>query len=96
MYLKAFRQKHPEQLYSGAGVVGNVLIDSTARIGADCQIGPNVTIGPGAVLEDGMFSYTIPTFRNFFFTLNMLTIYQHAGQLSSYYFVDVHKTGIDG
>lgn len=57
MFLKTLRQKHPEQLYNGTGVVGNVLIDPTASIGADCQIGPNVTIGPGAVLEDGAFLF---------------------------------------
>lgn len=53
MYLKFLRQKKPEQLHEGPGIVGNVLIDSTAKIGIDCQIGPNVTIGPGVTLEDG-------------------------------------------
>ncbi|KAF5289563.1 hypothetical protein FQA39_LY15010 [Lamprigera yunnana] len=54
MYLKFLRQKTPERMYNGPGVVGNVLVDSTAIIGSDCQIGPNVTIGPGAVIEDGV------------------------------------------
>lgn len=53
MYLKSLRQKSPKQLREGPGIVGNVLIDPTAKIGSDCQIGPNVTIGPGVVLEDG-------------------------------------------
>lgn len=53
MYLNSLRQKHSEQLYTGPGVVGNVLIDPTAKIGNDCQIGPNVTIGPGVIVEDG-------------------------------------------
>lgn len=53
MYLKSLCQKKPEQLYKGDGIVGNVLIDSTAKIGKDCQIGPNVTIGPGVTIEDG-------------------------------------------
>ncbi|XP_076634179.1 GDP-mannose pyrophosphorylase B [Colletes latitarsis] len=53
MYLTFLRQKSPEKLYSGPGVVGNVLIDETAKIGKDCRIGPNVTIGPGVVLSDG-------------------------------------------
>lgn len=53
MYLASLRQKSPEKLYSGLGVVGNVLIDETATIGKDCRIGPNVTIGPGVVLSDG-------------------------------------------
>lgn len=53
MYLKSLRQKSPGQLREGSEIVGNVLIDPTAKIGTDCQIGPNVTIGPGVVLEDG-------------------------------------------
>ncbi|XP_017776344.1 PREDICTED: mannose-1-phosphate guanyltransferase beta [Nicrophorus vespilloides] len=54
MYLKALRQREPERLYQGPGVLGNVLVDPTARIGADCQIGPDVTIGPGAIIQDGV------------------------------------------
>ncbi|KAJ8671024.1 hypothetical protein QAD02_002283 [Eretmocerus hayati] len=53
LYLTSLKHKSPEVLYNGPGVVGNVLIDSTAKIGKDCRIGPNVTIGPGAVLSDG-------------------------------------------
>lgn len=53
-YLTSLRQNGPESLYSGEGVVGNVLVDPTARIGAGCRIGPNVTIGPGVVVEDGV------------------------------------------
>ena len=32
---------------------GNVLVDSTATIGRNCQIGPDVVIGPDCVIEDG-------------------------------------------
>lgn len=53
LYLKSLNQNHPEMLHKSSGIVGNVLIDPTAKIGADCQIGPNVTIGPGVVVEDG-------------------------------------------
>ncbi|KAF5285288.1 hypothetical protein FQR65_LT13278 [Abscondita terminalis] len=53
MYLKSLRRKNPDRLYNGPGVVGNVLVDPSAKIGDNCQIGPNVTIGPGAVIEDG-------------------------------------------
>ena len=53
MHLNSLRQKSPEKLYDGPGVVGNVLIDPTAKIGKDCRIGPNVTIGPGVTLSDG-------------------------------------------
>jgi mannose-1-phosphate guanylyltransferase len=55
LYLASLRQKSPSQLLQGdQGVIGNVLIDPTAKIGKDCQIGPNVTIGPGVVIEDGV------------------------------------------
>jgi len=64
LYLKDLRIKHPEQLYTGPGVVGNVLVDPTAKIGRDCQIGPNVTIGPGAVLEDGVCVKRTTILRN--------------------------------
>lgn len=54
LYLKSLRDNHPEQLYSGEGVVGNVLVDSTTKIGNNCRIGPNVTLGPDVVIEDGV------------------------------------------
>uniref|UniRef100_V5GZM5 mannose-1-phosphate guanylyltransferase n=1 Tax=Anoplophora glabripennis TaxID=217634 RepID=V5GZM5_ANOGL len=54
LYLKHLRQTNSDKLYKGPGVVGNVLVDPTAKIGSDCQIGPNVTIGPGVVIEDGV------------------------------------------
>lgn len=54
LYLTSLRQKQPERLHSGNGVVGNVLIDPSAKIGNNCRIGPNVTIGPDVVIEDGV------------------------------------------
>ncbi|VDI72079.1 mannose-1-phosphate guanylyltransferase [Mytilus galloprovincialis] len=54
MYLTSLRQKSPEKLYTGEGVVGNVLVDPSAKIGHNCRIGPNVTIGPNVVIEDGV------------------------------------------
>lgn len=36
-----------------SGIVGNVLVDPSAKIGKNCRIGPNVTIGPDVVIEDG-------------------------------------------
>ncbi|KAL9101430.1 MAG: hypothetical protein Q9163_003302 [Psora crenata] len=33
---------------------GNVMVDSTAKIGKNCRIGPNVTIGPNVVVGDGV------------------------------------------
>ena len=53
LYLASLRQKLPEKLYSGPGIIGNVLVDPTAKIGKDCRIGPNVTIGPGVTIADG-------------------------------------------
>lgn len=53
LYLTSLRQRNPAQLYDGPGVVGNVLVDPTAKIGNGCRIGPNVTIGPDVVIEDG-------------------------------------------
>ncbi|GAB6026392.1 hypothetical protein CHUAL_012595 [Chamberlinius hualienensis] len=54
LYLSSLNQKQSSQLYQGAGVIGNVLIDPSAVIGKRCQIGPNVTIGPNVVIEDGV------------------------------------------
>lgn len=54
LYLSSLRQKQSTKLYTGPGVVGNVLVDPTAKIGEGCRIGPNVTIGPDVVIEDGV------------------------------------------
>lgn len=54
LYLTSLKQRKPEMLHQGTGIVGNVLIDSTAKIGSNCRIGPNVTIGPNCVIEDGV------------------------------------------
>lgn len=35
-------------------IVGNVLIDKTAKIGKQCRIGPNVTIGSNVQIHDGV------------------------------------------
>jgi mannose-1-phosphate guanylyltransferase len=54
LYLNSLKVSKPQQLYQGKGVVGNVLVDPTAKIGKHCRIGPNVTIGPNVVIEDGV------------------------------------------
>ncbi|KAI1305861.1 Mannose-1-phosphate guanyltransferase beta [Halotydeus destructor] len=54
LYLESLRQSKPEALFTGPGIVGNVLVDSTAKIGKHCRIGPNVSIGPNVVIEDGV------------------------------------------
>lgn len=57
LYLNSLRQRNPSLLYScnkdPSTVVGNVLVDPTAKIGNGCRIGPNVTIGPNCIIEDG-------------------------------------------
>jgi mannose-1-phosphate guanylyltransferase len=40
--------------YANVKIVGRVLVDKTAKIGAGCVIGPNVTIGPNCVIEEGV------------------------------------------
>lgn len=54
LYLKYLRSVEPNKLSKGPSIVGNVMIDSTAKIGNNCKIGPNVTIGPGVIIEDGV------------------------------------------
>lgn len=54
MYLTSVAQRDPSMLHKSPCIVGNVLIDPSAKIGSDCRIGPNVTIGPNVVIEDGV------------------------------------------
>ena len=54
MYLTSLRKRSPEKLHKGPNIVGNVLVDVTAKIGDNCKIGPNVVLGPGVVIEDGV------------------------------------------
>ncbi|KAJ8981119.1 hypothetical protein NQ317_007894 [Molorchus minor] len=54
LYLKHLSSFGSLELAKGPGIVGNVLMDPTAKVGMNCQIGPNVTIGPGVVIEDGV------------------------------------------
>nr|CAH7720986.1 unnamed protein product [Callosobruchus chinensis] len=54
LYLKHLSAVAPEKLSKGPNIVGNVLLDPTAKVGNNCRIGPNVTIGPGVIIEDGV------------------------------------------
>lgn len=54
LYLESLRNKKPEKLENDTSIVGNVLIDPSAKIGKDCRIGPNVVIGANVVIEDGV------------------------------------------
>lgn len=54
LYLNYLRQKKPNELTTADGIIGNVLVDPTAKIGVGCRIGPNVTIGPNVIIENGV------------------------------------------
>ncbi|KAF8571360.1 hypothetical protein P879_05336 [Paragonimus westermani] len=54
LYLNHLFEKKSPELNSRSGLLGNVLVDPTAKIGTDCRIGPNVTIGAHVVIEDGV------------------------------------------
>lgn len=57
LYLEHLRSKSSNKLSStiqGSTIVGNVLIDSSAKIGPNCKIGPNVAIGANVVIEEGV------------------------------------------
>jgi len=57
LYLSSLSKKGSKQLVPHSEPYvhgGNVLVDPTAKIGANCRIGPNVTIGPNVVIGDGV------------------------------------------
>jgi mannose-1-phosphate guanylyltransferase len=54
LYLNSLGKKKSSLLSQRSVLVGNVMVDPTAKIGKNCRIGPNVTIGPGVVIEDGV------------------------------------------
>ncbi|XP_065581008.1 mannose-1-phosphate guanyltransferase beta-like isoform X1 [Artemia franciscana] len=54
LYLNSLKQKNSQELATGPSFVGNVLVDPSAKIGANCRIGPNVVIGPRVEIGDGV------------------------------------------
>lgn len=54
LYLNSLRKNSSSMLAVGSHIVGNVLVDETAKIGEGCLIGPDVAIGPGCVVESGV------------------------------------------
>ena len=57
LYLASLQKNQPKKLVSPSEDYvygGNVMVDSTAKIGKNCRIGPNVVIGPGCVIGDGV------------------------------------------
>lgn len=53
LILESYRTKDPSLLSTGKNIIGNVLIDPSAKISDSAVIGPNVTIGPNCVIEEG-------------------------------------------
>eukprot|EP00048_Salpingoeca_helianthica_P011123 m.159615 g.159615 ORF g.159615 m.159615 type:complete len:363 (+) comp15184_c2_seq1:64-1152(+) len=57
LFLSFMRKAHPETLATakdGYEIVGDVIVDPSAKIGKNCRIGPHVVIGPGVVIGDGV------------------------------------------
>ncbi|KAB7498995.1 Mannose-1-phosphate guanyltransferase beta, partial [Armadillidium nasatum] len=54
LYLTSLKSSNDPRLCKDTGIVGNVLLDPSSKIGKNCRIGPNVTIGPDVVIEDGV------------------------------------------
>ncbi|KAI1827274.1 mannose-1-phosphate guanylyltransferase [Xylaria intraflava] len=57
LYLSSLAKKNPKLLVSPSESYvhgGNVMVDSTAKIGQNCRIGPNVVIGKNCVIGDGV------------------------------------------
>lgn len=54
LHLETVQKNSSDQLASGDGIVGPVIIDPSAEIGKDCKIGPNVSIGKMCKIGDGV------------------------------------------
>ncbi len=54
LYLNSLKAKSMLNTPNTECIVGNVLIDPTAKLGSNCRIGPNVSIGANVVIEDGV------------------------------------------
>lgn len=54
LYLDSLRKRFPEKLASGQSIIGNVIVDETAKVGEGCLIGPDVSIGQGCIIEAGV------------------------------------------
>lgn len=54
LFLDSLRKRDSFKLATGPHIIGNVLVDESARIGEGCLIGPDVAIGPGCVVESGV------------------------------------------
>ncbi|OBA27937.1 hypothetical protein HANVADRAFT_52028 [Hanseniaspora valbyensis NRRL Y-1626] len=68
LYLNSVSKKDPKKLVDASAVdyevVGNVLVDSTAKIAKGSKIGPDVVIGPGVVIGEGARLSTSVVLKN--------------------------------
>jgi len=53
MYLEYLNKNSKEELKQGDNIVGEVMIDKTAKISKTAKLGPNVIIGPKCEVGDG-------------------------------------------
>lgn len=54
LYLNSLAKNHPEKLAKGDNIVGNALVDPSAKISSSAKIGPDVVIGPNVTIGDGV------------------------------------------
>lgn len=54
LHLDSVRHRNPESLAQGPTFIGNNIVHPSAKIGSDCQIGPDVSIGLECVIGDGV------------------------------------------
>ncbi|AGO10911.1 AaceriAFR599Wp [[Ashbya] aceris (nom. inval.)] len=54
LYLNSLSKRHPEQLAKGDNIVGNVIIDPSAKISGSAKLGPDVVIGPNVTIGEGV------------------------------------------
>ncbi|QLG71578.1 hypothetical protein HG535_0B06230 [Zygotorulaspora mrakii] len=54
LYLNSLSKRHPERLATGPNIVGNVLVDPSAKISETAKVGPDVVIGPNVTIGDGV------------------------------------------
>ncbi|SCU94359.1 LAME_0F07162g1_1 [Lachancea meyersii CBS 8951] len=54
LYLNSLSKRSPQSMAKGNNIVGNVIVDPSAKISASAKIGPDVVIGPNVTIGDGV------------------------------------------
>jgi len=54
LYLESLKKANSNLLSTSENILGNVIIDPSAKVHKDAVIGPNVSIGPNCVIEEGV------------------------------------------